>query len=88
MLLIHGFPSSSYDWRHQIDYFVSEGYGVVAPDLLCYGGTDNPSDLTRFALKSIVGEMQLLLDCEGVAKVFAVGHDLSVQPRTFLWDVH
>lgn len=76
ILFIHGFPSTSFDWRNQIEYFVSRGFGVVAPDLLGFGGTDNPSDLSRFALKSMVEELTQLLDCESVGQVFAVGHDL------------
>lgn len=44
LLLCHGFPSSSYDWRHQINYFAGLGYGVLAPDLLGYGDTDKPSN--------------------------------------------
>lgn len=57
-------------------HFVDKGYGVVAPDLLGYGGTDNPPELERFALKRMVQELRELLNCEGVGKVFAVGHDL------------
>ncbi|RAK76341.1 alpha/beta hydrolase [Aspergillus fijiensis CBS 313.89] len=77
LLFIHGFPSSSFDWRHQIDYFVSRGYGVIAPDLLGFGGTDNPADLQEFTLKRLVSDLGAILDCEGVEDVFAVGHDFG-----------
>jgi len=33
-LLLDGFPSSSYDWRHQIHQLTASGYGVLAPDML------------------------------------------------------
>ncbi|EXM13829.1 Epoxide hydrolase-like [Fusarium oxysporum f. sp. vasinfectum] len=77
ILFIHGFPSTSFDWRNQIEYFTTRGYGVIAPDLLGYGGTDKPHDLERFALKAMVKELMQLLDCEGIDKVFAVGHDFG-----------
>jgi soluble epoxide hydrolase / lipid-phosphate phosphatase len=36
ILFLHGFPSSSYDWRYQIAYFRQRGYGIIVPDLLGY----------------------------------------------------
>lgn len=81
LLFIHGFPSTSFDLRHQIDYFVSRGYGIVAPDLLGFGGTDNPLDLEEFTLKRQVLDIGAILDCEGIDDVFAIGHDLYVLLR-------
>ena len=75
LLFVHGFPSTTYDWRHQVEYFTNQGYGIIAPDLLGYGGTDNPSDLNRFALKKAADEIKEILDCENIQKVIAVGHD-------------
>ena len=78
ILFLHGFPSSSFDWRRQFDYFASRGYGVVAPDLLGYGGTDKPHDVEAYTLKKQADEMAELLDCLGVEKLVSVGHDLYV----------
>jgi soluble epoxide hydrolase / lipid-phosphate phosphatase len=36
ILFLHGFPSSSYDWRYQIEYFTQKRYGIIVPDLLGY----------------------------------------------------
>ncbi|KAJ5192615.1 hypothetical protein N7449_008757 [Penicillium cf. viridicatum] len=77
LLFLHGFPESSYEWHHQIEYFIQQGYGVIAPDLLGYGGTDNHSDLQSFSLKNMVLELGRLLDCEGIDKVVGVSHDLG-----------
>ncbi|OGM43844.1 hypothetical protein ABOM_007555 [Aspergillus bombycis] len=77
LLFIHGFPSTSFDWRHQVDYFVSRGYGVIAPDLLGFGGTDNPSGLEEYTLKRHALDLGAILDCEGVDEVFAIGHDFG-----------
>jgi soluble epoxide hydrolase/lipid-phosphate phosphatase len=76
ILFLHGFPSSSYDWREQFQYFHSKGYGIVAPDLLGYGGTDHPSDINAFRLKKMAKEIMALLDCLGIGAVFGVAHDL------------
>lgn len=75
ILLLHGFPSSSYDWRHQISFLSTEGYGVVAPDLLGYGDTDKPVDPAAYKLKKMSGEVGSLLDYLKIEKVVGVGHD-------------
>ena len=79
ILFLHGFPSSSFDWRMQFDYFHSRGYGIVAPDMLGYGGTDKPSNPEAYTLKRQAAEVVELLDCAtGGGKAVVVGHDLYV----------
>lgn len=78
ILFVHGFPSSSYDWRHQIQYFTEKGYGVVAPDLLGYGGTDKPQEVEAYRHKKMAGEIMAVLDHEGIQTVLGVGHDWYV----------
>lgn len=41
LLFLHGYPYSSYGWRHQVAFFQPLGYGVIVPDMLGYGGTEN-----------------------------------------------
>ncbi|KAG8528160.1 uncharacterized protein KY384_007077 [Bacidia gigantensis] len=79
ILFLHGFPSSSFDWRRQFTYFALKGYGVLAPDLLGYGGTDKPSDPAAYAMKSMAADVVDLLDCiSGAGKAVIVAHDLIV----------
>ncbi|KAK0512524.1 hypothetical protein JMJ35_004541 [Cladonia borealis] len=75
LLLLHGFPSSSWDWRHQIAMLKDAGYGVVAPDLLGYGDTDKPEELEAYSMKRMSGHMAELLKKEGLGKVVGVAHD-------------
>ena len=39
VVLLHGFPETSYAWRHQIPELAKK-YRVIAPDLRGYGETD------------------------------------------------
>ncbi|KAL8652089.1 MAG: hypothetical protein Q9226_004411 [Calogaya cf. arnoldii] len=80
LLFLHGFPNSSYDWRHQISFFADLGYGVVAPDLLGYGGTDKPSQLEPYKLKPMSNDIIGLLDYHGIKEVIGVGHDCYKPP--------
>lgn len=75
ILLLHGFPSSCYDWRHQIKFFSEQGYGVLAPDLLGYGGTSKPASAEEYKAKKMAAEIAEILDHECIRRVHAVSHD-------------
>lgn len=77
LLLLHGFPSQSEDWQHQIDYFSSLGYGIVAPDLLGFGESSKPEDVQNYRIKLICQDLVELLDSLQLSSVIAVGHDLG-----------
>lgn len=74
-LLLHGYPSSCWDWRHQIRSLSAAGFGVIAPDLLGYGDTDKPDDVASYRMKPMALHMGEILDREGVDRCIAVGHD-------------
>jgi soluble epoxide hydrolase / lipid-phosphate phosphatase len=74
-LLLHGYPSSSHDWRHQIAGLRKAGCGVIVPDLLGYGDTDKPTDLNAYRMRTMCMHMAEILDCENVHRAVAVAHD-------------
>lgn len=74
-LLLHGYPSTSYDWRHQIAALQEAGYGVIAPDLLGYGDTDKPTDLNAYRMKVMSSHVVEILDLEKVSRAVLVSHD-------------
>lgn len=75
LLLCHGFPNSSRDWKQQVAFFKNEGYGLVVPDMIGYAGTDAPEDTALYAHSLISKDLIELLDAEKVEKVIGVGHD-------------
>ncbi|KAI3952062.1 hypothetical protein MKW92_052734 [Papaver armeniacum] len=75
VLLVHGFPSLWYSWRHQILSLAASGYRAVAPDLRGYGDTDAPTSPQSYTCFHIVGDLIALIDALGQDKVFVVGHD-------------
>jgi pimeloyl-ACP methyl ester carboxylesterase len=66
LLFMHGFPDSSYGWANQIEYFTRHGYGVIAPNMLGYGGTDKPEDFDSYRLNNLSSGLVDFLDCERV----------------------
>jgi soluble epoxide hydrolase / lipid-phosphate phosphatase len=74
-LLLHGFPSSSYDWRHIVPRLKESGYGIIAPDLLGYGDTDKPTEVSEYSFKRMGNDVAELIQIEKLTKVIGVGHD-------------
>ncbi|RGP61240.1 epoxide hydrolase [Fusarium longipes] len=77
LLFLHGFPSTLDDWIHQIRHFSSEGYGVVALDMLGYGGSSKPDDVDQYRLKPMSDEVVELLNHLELDTVVGVGHDFG-----------
>ncbi|KAF5611902.1 epoxide hydrolase [Fusarium subglutinans] len=77
LLFLHGFPSSLTDWVHQICHFSSEGYGVVALDLLGYGESSKPTDVNAYRLKPMGDEVIELLDHLNLKTIVGIGHDFG-----------
>lgn len=86
-LLIHGYPSSRGDWKHQFDDLSAAGFGVIAPDCLGYGDSDKPTNIEAYNLKKIAGHLVGILDQEGLTSVIGTGHDwgTNVLSRTAVW---
>lgn len=75
VLMLHGFPSSAMDWRHQIPPLVSAGYRVIAPDLLGLGRSAKPQETGHYAAGKELMRTLDLLDALGLARVHVVCHD-------------
>jgi pimeloyl-ACP methyl ester carboxylesterase len=75
VLLLHGFPDSSYLWRHQVRALVEAGMRVVAPDLRGFGESDKPDAVEEYHLRRSVDDMVALLDALELERAHVVGHD-------------
>lgn len=78
LLFLHGVPSSSADWKRQVAYFQPKGYGILAPDLLGAGRTDQPADWTSYRINHMAQDIIDILDHETSlirGAVIGVGHD-------------
>jgi len=88
LLLIHGFPGLSLDWRHQIAFFKAKGYGLVAPDMFGYGGTDKPENHEEYRHSLLAKDLVDILDHEKLTNVFSIGHDWGSQTSSVLANLY
>lgn len=49
VIMLHGEPSWSYLYRHMIPAVAGAGYRVLAPDLIGFGKSDKPADVTDYS---------------------------------------
>ncbi|MCR8578195.1 alpha/beta fold hydrolase [Streptomyces sp. Isolate_219] len=75
VLLLHGFPETSYSWRHQLRPLAEAGYRVVAPDQRGYGSTDCPEGVDNYTILHLVGDVVGLIHALGEKHAVVVGHD-------------
>src|SRR5207342_1833425 len=56
VLLIHGFPETSYSWRHQLSALSIAGYRAVAYDVRGYGRSSKPASVEDYRMVELVGD--------------------------------
>jgi haloalkane dehalogenase len=61
VLLLHGEPSWSYLYRHMIPVLVAAGHRVVVPDLVGFGRSDKPTEMTDYTYARHVAWMSELV---------------------------
>jgi len=75
VVLLHGFPDSSYLWRKQIPALTDAGFRVIAPDLRGFGQSDKPPDVGAYVMRTLVQDVSGIMDALGVERAHVVGHD-------------
>ena len=75
IILAHGFPETSWSWRHQLPVLADAGFHAIA---LTSAGTPAPRDPDRaedYGIESLCGDLIALLDEAGHEQAVFVGHD-------------
>src|SRR5258706_9337951 len=75
VLLLHGFPQTSWSWRSQLDALGAAGYRAVAPDQRGYSPGARPAEVERYAIPELVADVIGIADALGAPTFHLVGHD-------------
>jgi pimeloyl-ACP methyl ester carboxylesterase len=84
VVFVHGWPTYSYLWRHQMPA-LAQRFRVYALDLPGCGESEKPSDV-RYSLDFFSATLDGFLNATGVGSVTLVSHDLG-GPISLLWAV-
>ncbi len=75
VLLLHGFPQSSYSYRRQLPVLAALGFRAVAPDQRGYSPGARPRAVSDYAMGSLVGDVLGMASELGSERFHLVGHD-------------
>lgn len=86
VLLLHGWPTSSYLWRDVMPALADAGLRAIAPDLPGYGASSKPAG-ARYGFGLYDRTLDGLLDALGVESTALAVHDVG-GPIGLHWAVH
>ena len=75
VLLLHGFPETSYEWRKQLPVLAAAGYRAVAPDQRGYASGARPENVDAYKIGELASDAVGFADALGVDRFHLVGHD-------------
>ena len=75
VLLLHGFPQTSWAWRDELWALGSAGYRAIAPDLRGYSCGARPLEVGDYATGHLVSDVLALADSMEMERFDLVGHD-------------
>lgn len=88
VLLLHGFPQTSYSFRSQIPVLAAAGYRAVAVDQRGYSPGARPDGVEAYALARLVEDVAAIADALGRDRFHVVGHDWGAAVAWFTAMAH
>lgn len=84
VVLSHGFPESSWSWRHQLGPIAAAGYHVLAPDQRGYGASTRFGRVEDYGIERLTGDLLNLVGTTGHDDAVFIGHDWGA---LIVWDL-
>jgi pimeloyl-ACP methyl ester carboxylesterase len=88
VLLLHGFPQTSYSWRHQLPALARAGYFAVAPNQRGYSPRARPPTIEDYATDLLIDDARAMAESLGYRRYHLVGHDWGGQLAWLLASRH
>jgi len=73
IVLLHGWPQTSFEWRHVIPQLIQNNFTVIAPDMRGLGDSEKPQ--SGYDTKTLAEDLNQLLNRLGYNAVYIVAHD-------------
>lgn len=76
VLLVHGYAASTYTWRKVMQSLAASGYHVWALDLLGFGRSDKPEDIS-YSLDLFVEQVRRFIHEKQLRNLNIIGHSMG-----------
>lgn len=77
VLLLPGWASPAYMFRHAFALLAARGFRVIASELRGFGLSSKPQTRGSYTLDAYIGDVDALLDALEIARVFLVGQSMG-----------
>ncbi|WP_299869698.1 alpha/beta fold hydrolase [uncultured Hoeflea sp.] len=88
LLLLHGAPHSSEEFRYNVPALREAGYRIVIPDHLGLGESDRPEDVSLYTGYADYERTLAIIDTLGIDKFYVEGGDRGSIPLWMLAAFH
>jgi pimeloyl-ACP methyl ester carboxylesterase len=75
VLLLHGFPETSYMWRGLMSSLAENGYRCLAPNMRGYSPGARPPEVDAYHYEELVSDVHAIGDAAGFDRYHLIGHD-------------
>jgi pimeloyl-ACP methyl ester carboxylesterase len=75
VLLLHGFPETSYMWVRLMDELSDQGYHCLAPDQRGYSPGARPADVAEYGYRQLAADILGITKAAGFDRFHLVAHD-------------
>jgi pimeloyl-ACP methyl ester carboxylesterase len=75
VLLLHGFPETSYMWRGLMASLAENGYRCLAPNMRGYSSGARPEELDAYHYEALASDVYAIADAAGFDRFHLIGHD-------------
>lgn len=79
VLLLHGFPQTSYAYRHALPALARAGYFAVAPNQRGYSAGARPNGVESYSIEHLIADALAIAEHFGADRFHLVGHDWGGQ---------
>ena len=75
VILLHGFPETSFMWNGLMDHLASCGFFCVAPDMRGYSKGACPKGVQNYSIDKLSADITNIANALGIHKFHLIGHD-------------
>ena len=75
ILLFHGKNFTGFYWKKVMDYFLDEGFRVIAPDQVGWGLSSKPD--MKYSFELLASNNRILMDSLHIKRINVIGHSMG-----------